>query len=309
MKLLYIAYASGILLLAFIGFFVLKHDIRSQQEDQITAISFSTDPDVSRLAIALEKHNREDIAVAIQRGANVNACGTAGYRMLDWAMSRRNVRGFEALLEQGARLDALYKDPRITADRSYNATVLERVLAADSDDFIRAAIRSGIPPDHVPFSRDGRSMIFFAANAGRTSVVDALLDSGATIDYRSNDGRNVLFDAMLARNYGIAWQLLKRGADPTVKNNRGHDFVWGLKEWGSRGVRPEHRESFEAIVDELVRRGLLTRQDIVEADKPKQPAAAGKPGITVIEHAPDSEAGRAIQELDRLERDSIRRNR
>jgi len=74
-------------------------------------------------------------------------------------------------------------------------------------------------------------------------------------------------------------------------------------------VRPEHRESFEAIVTELVRRGLLTRQDIAEADKPKRPAAAGKPGITVIEHAPNSEAGRAIRELDRLEQESNRRNR
>jgi hypothetical protein len=83
----------------------------------------------------------------------------------------------------------------------------------------------------------------------------------------------------------------------------GHDFVWGLKQYGSRGVRPDHRESFEAIVDELVRRGLLTRQDIVEADKPKTPNS----GITVIEHAPKSEAGQAILELDQLEREAAGR--
>jgi len=76
--------------------------------------------------------------------------------------------------------------------------------------------------------------------------------------------------------------------------------VWGLKEWGSRGVWPEQRESFEAVVAELIRRGLLTRQDIIEADKPKTPNA----GITVIEHAADSEAGHAISELDRREREA-----
>jgi hypothetical protein len=46
-------------------------------------------------------------------------------------------------------------------------------------------------------------------------------------------------------------------------------------------------------------------QDIVEADKPKTPNA----GITVIEHAADSEAGRAISELERRERESNARDR
>jgi hypothetical protein len=50
------------------------------------------------------------------------------------------------------------------------------------------------------------------------------------------------------------------------------------------------------IVEELVNRGLLTRQDIIEADKPKMPNS----GMTVIEHSPDSEAG---QELLRVNRD------
>jgi hypothetical protein len=93
---------------------------------------------------------------------------------------------------------------------------------------------------------------------------------------------------------------LQRGADPTVGSDEGKDLAAMLKSYGSRGVLPEQREYFEKVVDELVRRGLLTRQDIVEADKPKTPNS----GITVIEHAADSEAGRAISELERRERES-----
>jgi hypothetical protein len=95
---------------------------------------------------------------------------------------------------------------------------------------------------------------------------------------------------------------MERGADPTVKDVFGHDLSWQLKEYGSRGVRPDHRESFDAIVTELVKRGLLTHQDIIEADKPKTPNS----GITVIEHSPDSEAGQAILELDRRERETAK---
>jgi hypothetical protein len=108
----------------------------------------------------------------------------------------------------------------------------------------------------------------------------------------------------MGRNYNIAWLLLRNGADPTVKDKLGHDFVWGLKEYGSRGVRPDQRESFDAIVDELVRRGLLTRQDITEANKLKESPPDVESGITVIEHSPDSEAGQAILKLDQLEREA-----
>jgi hypothetical protein len=88
--------------------------------------------------------------------------------------------------------------------------------------------------------------------------------------------------------------------------------VWGLKQYGTAGVWTGHEKSFEAIVEELVKRGLLTRQDIIEADKPKPvpPEFEGSPpGITVIEHVPDSEAGQAIRELDRLEREANKRDR
>ena len=107
----------------------------------------------------------------------------------------------------------------------------------------------------------------------------------------------------MQRDYRMAWFLLERGADPTVTDELGHDVSWRLREYGSRGVRPEQREYFEKVVDELVKRSLLTRQDIVEADKPKTPNS----GITVIEHAPKSEAGQAILELDQLEREAAGR--
>jgi hypothetical protein len=115
--------------------------------------------------------------------------------------------------------------------------------------------------------------------------------------------------AIMGCEYNAAKLLLDRGADVTIKDKQGHDFAWGLKQWGSRGVRPDHRESFEAIVDELVRRGLLTRQDIVEANKLKDSAPDAEPGITVIEHSPDSEAGQELLRLDQTERQFSERQR
>ena len=46
-------------------------------------------------------------------------------------------------------------------------------------------------------------------------------------------------------------------------------------------------------------------QDIIEADKPKPSALGGPPGVTVIEHTPDSEAGQELLQLDQIERERI----
>jgi ankyrin repeat protein len=271
-----------------------------EAEDRITAEDFSSVPLVRRLAVAVDRGDRAAIAAAVTAGADVNAFGNSGFRLLDWAMVRNKPVSFETLLDQGADVMADYRDPRGVPDISYNCSILQRVLEADGPEFIQAVLRNGMQPNHVPFPEDGRSLLFFGLKSSDTRVLAALLDAGASVNQRDRWGNVPLSDAGTGRNFKAAWFLLQRGADPVAKDNWGNDFVKGLKEYGSRGVRPEQREYFEKVVDELVQRGLLTRQDIIEADKPKTPNA----GVTVIEHDADSEAGRAISELDRREREA-----
>ena len=280
-----------------------------ETEECISAEEFSSVPLVSRLAVAVDRGEKAAIAAAVTAGADVNAFGSSGFRLLDWAMVRNKPVSFETLLDQGADVMADYRDPRSVPNASYNCTILQRVLEANGSEFIEAVLRNGMKPNHVPFPEDGRSLLFFSLKSKDTRVLAALLDAGACVNQRDRWGNLPLSDAGTGRNFKAAWLLLQRGADPAAKDNWGNDFVKGLKEYGSRGVRPDHRESFEAIVDELVKRGLLTRRDIFEADKPKPSVLDGPPGITVIEHAPDSEAGQAILDLDRREREFYERQR
>lgn len=271
-----------------------------EAEEHISPEEFSSVPLIRRLALAVDRSDRKDIAAAVAAGADVNVFGHGGFRLLDWAVVRNKPVSFEALLQQGADVMAEYRDPHVVSDASHNCTILQRVLETDGPEFINAVLRNGMPPNHVPFPKDGRSLPFFALKSRDTRVLSALLDAGASVSQRDRFGNPLLCDAGNGRNFKAAWLLLQRGADPKAEDRWGNNFVRGLKEFGSRGVRPDQREYFEKVVDELVRRGLLTREDIVEADKPKTPNA----GISVIEHAADSEAGRAIGELDRRERES-----
>ena len=287
-------------LLCAIGCHRVRLFLGVEAEERISAEEFSSVPLVRRLAIAVDSGDRMAIAAAVTAGADVNAFGDSGFRLLDWAMVRNKPVSFETLLNQGADVMADYRNPQSVPDVSYNCTILQRVLEADGPEFIEAVLRNGMPPNHVPFPEDGRSLLFFALKSGDTRVLVALLDAGARVNQRDRWGNLPLSDAGTGRNFKAAWFLLQRGANPAANDNWGNNFAKGLKTYGSRGVRPEQREYFEKVVEELARRGLLTRQDIVEADRPKTPNT----GVTVIEHDADSEAGRALSELDRREREA-----
>lgn len=289
----------------------VRDALRGTPPERISGDTFSVDPVVKRLAVAVERCDRIAITTAVQAGADVNAVGRHGCRLLYWALARGNPAGFERLLERGADINAPVCDPSQATQGVRIVTVLEKALASQDPAFIKAALRQGVDPDYVPFPGpfDSRSLLFFAVQGNSIPVAAALLDHGADIDRTSVGGYTPLADAGRGCDYNMAWFLLSRGADPTIKDESGHDFVWGLKQYGSRGVWTGHEKSFEAIVAELVKRGLITHQDIIEADKPKPvpPGFEGTPpGITVIEHSPDSEAGQAILELDRLEREANR---
>ena len=275
-----------------------------QQASMMTPEDFASDPLLRPLAEAIDRGDAAASAAAVKAGADVNAYGKGGYRLLYWAMARGKVEGFQQLLKHGTPLDDDYRDSAYLRDPSYNRAVLEKIIENKDQRFLEAALRQGLDPDHAPNEIEKRSLLFFAVSSHSHPAIETLLAAGADIDWQDHSGYTPMVNARMGRNYNTAWFLLRNGADPTVKDKLGHDFVWGLREYGSRGVRPDHRESFEAIVDELVRRGLLTRQDIVEANKLKESASDTEPGITVIEHAADSEAGRAISELDRREREA-----
>lgn len=276
---------------------------------QVPPGEFFTDPLQARLAVAVDEGDAAAVESAVRDGADVHAWGKDGYSILYWAMARKNVAGFEALLKNGADVRGDYRNPVVVKENRLREFIVQLTLEVADPGFLKAALRQGLDPNYVLDKDSNESLLFLAGGRHNEPALRLLLDSGANIEQQNHLGYTALGEAMLRCDFKTMWFLMERGADPTVKNVFGHDLSWQLREYGSRGVRPEHRESFEKIVDELVRRGLLTRQDIVEADKPKPSVLGGPPGITVIEHAADSEAGQELLRLDQTEREFYERQR
>jgi hypothetical protein len=270
---------------------------------QIPPGEFYADPLQVRLAEAVDAGDAAAVESAVRDGADVHVWGKDGYSILYWAMARKNVSGFEALLKNGADVASDYRAPAVLKENRLRDFIVRLTLEVADPGFLKAALRQGLDPDYVLDKDSNESLLFLAGGQHNEPALQLLIDSGANIEQQNHLGYTPLGEAMLRRDFKSMWFLMERGADPTVRNTFGHDLSWQLREYGSRGVRPEQREYFEKIVTELIHRGLLTRQDIVEADKPKMPNS----GITVIEHSPDSEAGQELLRLDQAEREFYQR--
>jgi hypothetical protein len=266
---------------------------------------FSSNAAVRRLAIALEGDDQSAVGAAIAAGADVNAAGTAGFRLLFWTMVRDNLTGFESLLKHGADWNADYLEPKFLPDDSYRHTVLELAVGGRNPKWLQALLRQGMSPDYASHPDDGSRLIFYAERADSASSIRTLVEAGADLDCRDSSGYTPLVRSMMGCEYNTTWLLLDLGADPTVQDHQGKTLADRLRQYGSRGVRADHRESFEKIVSELVHRGLLTREDIVEADKPKPSVFDEEPpGGESIGHYPGFEDERQLLRLGPAEGDA-----
>ena len=267
------------------------------------------DPRQVRLAEAVKSGNREEIREALRLGADIDAPGRGGIRMLMWAMITKSVEGFEALLDYDANLMARHFIPEVMHPGQRTHAVADLVCVYEDKRFLDIMLARGFNPNRVVDYHTGDTMLFYAVMRHDFEAVSRLVDAGANVNYRNEYDQTPLALAVSVGDHRIAMYLYSHDGDPLVKCTAGFDLIADLKLHGSRGVAPEQIPYFESFVTALADRGLLTWQDIIEADKPKTDSEdAGLPGTTVIEHAPDSEMGQAILQMERSEREANERN-
>ena len=90
------------------------------------------------------------------------------------------------------------------------APFLAAVAAGDAAT-VRALLKAGLPPD-TPLPDSSRSALMVAAEKGRAQVARALIDAGATVDWRDEKGETALLCAAERECVPIAQALLAAGA-------------------------------------------------------------------------------------------------
>jgi hypothetical protein len=270
----------------------------------ISAERIFTDPQQLRLAKAVDRGSSTDISDAIRRGADVDAPGRAGIRMLMWAMIAGSVEGFNALLDRDANLMAHYFNPDGMRPGQKTQTVAEYVCVFADKRFLEAMLARGLDPNRIVDHDARETMLFYAVFRHDIEAVSRLIDAGANVNFQNATDRIPLALAVSIGDFAIALHLYSKGGDPLIKDHTGYNVIDSLKLYGSRGATPEQKPYFDEFVAALESRGLITKNDIVEADKPR---GLGRPGVTIIEHPPGSATGRAIKQMENMEQDLNRR--
>jgi ankyrin repeat protein len=138
--------------------------------------------------------------------------------------------------------EALFASTRLNVDASNAVGETPLMMAALRGDlaWVKRLVERG-----AQVNRSGWTPLHYAASGPEVSVLSYLLDRGAAIDAQAPNGSTAL---MMAARYGAldaAPLLLKRGADPKLRNNAGlsaADFARGAD-----------REALALRLDALIR--------------------------------------------------------
>ena len=195
------------------------------------------------LCYAIRGEDPSIVELLISRGATIEPYSE---RFLDYAVSGNRIEITTLLLENGADPN---KAPRILDDGSEMSELLKSYGVPSKD--INAQGDMGWPmlvyvcrgdnrehPDKVlrllELGADidvrnykGKTALHCAAKAGFLSVIDLLIEKGATIDAPDNNGETPLFEAIRStikdgeKQRAAIEALLAKGADPNLKNGKG----------------------------------------------------------------------------------------
>ena len=195
------------------------------------------------LCYAIVGGNLKIVERLISQGATIEPHSG---RFLDYAMAYNRVEIVKALLENGADPS---NAPRILDDNSEMSRLLKNYGAPPKDiddqgdmgwpmlvyvcrgdngehpDEIRRLLALGADIDVRNYK--GKTGLHCAAKAGFLSVIDLLIEKGATIDAPDNNGETALFEAIRStikdgeKQRAAIEALLVKGADPNLKNGKG----------------------------------------------------------------------------------------
>lgn len=161
---------------------------------------------------AIEINNYDGVLTLLVRGLDPNQADPQGQRPLHWALLHESEKAIEALLA----------DPRTNLNARNGSDETPLMLAALRGrlDWLQLLVKKGARIERGPGER-AWTALHYACSGPDNGTVAWLIDQGLDIDARSSNGTTPL---MMAAGYGSidsAQLLLKRGADPKLRNDLG----------------------------------------------------------------------------------------
>lgn len=194
------------------------------------------------LARAVAAGDRARIAELVDRGAKVDASGTDGTTLIQWAVDTRSLAGLRALLDHGA-------DPEQQGRAGEPAPYATAKWEPDAQ-YLRALLDAGADPD-VRYDGTGETAIFGPAMQGFRDNVAVLLEAGADPNALDRQGEHSLFGPARTNQGAVLLMLLEAGADPRRRGPTGATFQDFYFSYGAGTLNDRSRSERRQIIEWL----------------------------------------------------------
>jgi ankyrin repeat protein len=170
----------------------------------------------SPLFKAVESGDIDKIKKLLAKGEDINSRNKYNWTPLIYAIRRRQTEAALFLIEQGAdvKLQARW-GPR--SEPEVESAIIWAAMQGDLL-VLRRLIDAGADVDTR--DEDGMTPGMFAANRGYIDLLQALIDAGGNMNLQNKLGWTALMSADPKR-FDIMELLLKKGADPRIRNEGG----------------------------------------------------------------------------------------
>lgn len=217
---------------------------------------FFDDQKIVELIEAAVEGDRAKAAGLVRNGVDPNTIGhrrhprQKGLTPLLWTTEYAPAAASVLLLEVGA--DPLLAPPG-------HAPAPQYALGADRPGIARALIetRPDLVDTLVPAT--GESMLHRAILFEQDDMVTFLIEHNAHLDIQDiAGGQTPLHQAGVLNQSRICLQLLRAGADPTIRDRTGEVFLTKLMQWEQRPITEQSRQEHQEVIAELRARGYST---------------------------------------------------
>jgi ankyrin repeat protein len=192
-----------------------------ERVEAMNAATFFRSSEQLAFATAAAEGRTDELESLVSNGAQVNAQGVDGMTALYWAMAHQSKKGVSWLLDHGA-------DPNVVNARDGTAAISLAAMAPDPWYLKEILAHGGNPNFRNPLNQ--HTPLMDAIVPVSPENARALIAAGADLNPADARGFTVLFNASSNQRYEMVYDMLKAGADPTIKmGKRGNTILWSLR--------------------------------------------------------------------------------
>lgn len=168
------------------------------------------------LHLCAKKNLTQSLTWLVDNGANLESEGKDGCTPLFYAVHAKATDAVKILIEHSANVDHV---------NIHNRTALQEAVISDTRSIVEVLMEKSHSLNNI--DEHGHNLIFDAvANGNKDLITKVAHNKDININLIDKKGDTVLHQNGALKNSEIAIELMESGADPTVKDSKGKNFLF-----------------------------------------------------------------------------------